>query len=135
AADNRRKYLSVVFSWALTQSPPLVNRNPARDVKSVGDETDGFYTWTNEDIATYEAFYPIGSKARLALALLMLTGMRRQDVIRLGPANIRDGLIEMTPKKTKGTNPELTYKPLLAELKEIIEATPVLGAKTYLVTL
>jgi integrase len=134
AANNRRKYLSVMFAWALAQTPPLVSRNPARDVKSVGDETDGFYTWTDEDIVTFEARHAIGTKARLALALLMFTGMRRQDAIRLGPPSIRNGLIEMTPKKTKGTNPELTYKPLLAELKEIIEATPVVGSKTFLVT-
>jgi integrase len=134
AANNRRKYLSVMFTWALAQTPQLMQRNPARDVKSVGDETDGYYTWTDEDIVTYEAAHPVGSKARLALALLMFTGMRRQDAIRLGPPSIRNGLIEMTPKTTKGTNPELTYKPLLPELDEIIKATPVLGSKTFLVT-
>ena len=40
--------------------------------------------WTDAEIAEYEARHPIGSKARLALALLLYTGQRRSDVVTMG---------------------------------------------------
>ena len=63
-----------MFAWAVQQSPPLITRNAARDVRVTAKKTDGFYTWTDDDVPTFEASHPIGSKARLALALLMYTG-------------------------------------------------------------
>ena len=41
----------------------------------------------------FEAKHPIGSKARLALALLLYTGQRRGDVVRLGRQHIRNGVL------------------------------------------
>src|SRR5215510_5143186 len=35
AANNRRKYLSAMFGWAIEQTPPLMATNPARDVKRI----------------------------------------------------------------------------------------------------
>jgi hypothetical protein len=39
-------------------------------------KTQGFRTWTEEDIAAFEATHPIGTRARLALALLLYTAGR-----------------------------------------------------------
>ncbi len=134
AANNRRKYFSAMLGWALMQSPPLVSRNAARDVKVIKSKTDGFYTWSDDDVAKFEAHHPVGSKARLALALLLYTGLRRSDAIRVGPQNVRNGFIEIVPAKTKDEKPELTLKPVLPDLAEVIAATHPIGLKTYLVT-
>ena len=134
AANNRRKYFSAMLGWAVQQAPPLVARNAARDVKVVKGNTDGFYTWSDEDVAKFEAHHPVGSKARLALALLLYTGLRRSDAIRVGPQNVRNGMIEIVPEKTKAERPELTFKPVLPDLAEVIAATPAIGLKTYLVS-
>jgi integrase len=134
AANNRRKYFSAMLGWAVQQAPPLVIRNAARDVKVVKSKTDGFYTWSDEDVLKFEAHHPIGSKARLALALLLYTGLRRSDAIRVGPQNVRNGMIEIVPEKTKDERPELTFKPVLPELAEVIAATPTIGLKAYLVS-
>jgi integrase len=53
--------------------------------------TGGFRTWTDDDIAQFEATYPIGSRARLAFGLLLYTGQRRGDVIRMGRQQPSDG--------------------------------------------
>src|SRR5215471_13306138 len=50
---------------------------------------DGFHTWTEDEIARYEAHHPIGTKPRLALALLLYTGQRRSDVVRMGRQHIK----------------------------------------------
>jgi integrase len=134
AANNRRKYFNAMLGWAVQETPPLIARNAARDVKVVKSKTDGFYTWTDGDVAKYEAHHPVGSKARLALALLLYTGLRRSDAVRVGPQNVRNGIIEIVPAKTRDERPELTQKPVLPDLAEIVAATPGTGIKTYLVT-
>ncbi len=134
AANNRRKYFSAMLGWAVQESPPLVSFNAARLVKVVKSKTDGFYTWTDDDVLRFEAHHPIGSKARLALALLLYTGLRRSDAVRVGPQCVRNGIIWITPAKTRDERPELTQKPVLPDLAEIVAATPATGIKTYLVT-
>ena len=43
--------------------------DPTRDIKLASIKGDGFHTWTEEEIAQFEAHHPIGTKPRLALAL------------------------------------------------------------------
>ena len=49
--------------------------------------TSGYHSWTEEELRQYEQRHPIGSKPRLALALLLYTAQRRADMVRLGPSN------------------------------------------------
>src|SRR5215510_14358922 len=61
-------------------------KNPARDVGKLRSKNpDGIRAWSEADAARYEARHPIGTKARLAFDLLLYTGVRRSDVVRLGP--------------------------------------------------
>jgi integrase len=92
--------------------------DPTIGVRVAMPNSDGFRTWSEEDIAAFEATYPIGSKPRLALALLLGTAARCADVVRLGRGNIRGGTIHLTQQKT-GT--ALTI-PVTAELAEAINA-------------
>ncbi|MCW2284720.1 integrase [Rhodoblastus acidophilus] len=127
AANNLLKFLKVVFSWAIERG--LAVSNPARDVKKFSSDSEGHHTWTVEEIRQYEARHPIGSKARLALALLLFTSQRRSDVVRLGPADVQDGFISLKQEKT-GARLEL---PVLPQLQVILDATPC-GAETFLQT-
>jgi integrase len=128
AADNRVRALRRVFKWGLKNEH--VKANPARDVEYVAKGSEGWHSWTPEELTKFEERHPIGTKARLALALLMYTGARRSDVVRLGKGNVRDGWIKFSQHKTR-VSVEL---PMLSALQEVIEATPVIGATTYLVT-
>src|SRR5215831_984268 len=49
-------------------SRKLIKTNPAREVKLPGIKTIGFHNVTDEEIAQFEAKFPIGTKARLAFA-------------------------------------------------------------------
>ena len=60
----------------------------------------GYYTWTIADVEQYLEHHKKGSKARLALALLLFTGTRRQDMVTLGKQHVRGGWIRYVPKKT-----------------------------------
>ncbi len=92
--------------------------NPARDVRRLRYKKKPFPTWTEEDIAAFEARWPRGTRARLALALLLYTGQRRSDVIGMGPQHLRGDAILVRQQKT-GTELEIPLHPdLRAELAE-----------------
>src|SRR5208282_3571439 len=80
----------------------------------------GFHSWTEQEIALFEERHPIGSKARLALALLLFLGQRKSDVVKLGPQHLDAGAIRLVQTKTRA---ELEI-PVLPVLREILNATP-----------
>jgi integrase len=74
--------------------------DPTRDVRAIRVKSDGHHSWTDAEISKFESCHPIGSRSRLALALLLYTGQRRSDVIRMGRQNIRNGLLHIRQQKT-----------------------------------
>jgi len=69
---------------AYAVSAGLCETDPTQGIKLKTRKSDGIYTWSEQDIAAFEAAHAIGTKARLALALGLFTGQRRGDVLRMG---------------------------------------------------
>lgn len=76
-----------------------LDRNPASGATSYS--SNEFHTWTEAEIAAFEARHPIGSRERLAFALLLYTGQRGSDVHRMTWADIAGDTIRVTQTKTK----------------------------------
>ena len=74
--------------------------------------------WSEEEIERFEAYWPIGTRERLALAILLYTGLRRGDAVRLGRQHVADGLIKI---RTEKCDVQIII-PILPELAEIIAA-------------
>ena len=83
AANQRLKALKALFAWACEEEPEIAPQNPTWGVRKIKYTTDGHHSWAAEEIAQYRDRHPIGSKARLALDLLLYTGGRREDAVRL----------------------------------------------------
>ena len=98
----------------------LCEVDPTQGIKLKSPKSDGIYTWSEQDIAAYEATHAVGTKARLALALGLYTGQRRGDVLRMGRQHIRDGILSVKQQKT---GVELRI-PVHSDLRAIIDATP-----------
>ena len=96
--------------------------------------SQGFHSWTNDEVRQYEERHPIGTRARLALALLLYTTQRRSDVVRLSHKMAHGGWLKFTQSKNANRKPIRLEIPILPELQRIIDATSPLGADTYLVT-
>jgi integrase len=112
----------------------LLRNDPTWGIRRKMPKSDGHHTWSEDEIAQFEARYPIGSKARLALALGVYTAQRRIDVTRIGRQHIRDGVLTVRPEKTKNTTGVTLAIPVHPELEKIITATPNTGHLTLLVT-
>ena len=67
--------------------------DPTIGIKCPKAKSDGFHTWTEGQIAQYQAHHAIGTKARLALALLLFTAQRRSDVVRMGRQHCKNGIV------------------------------------------
>jgi site-specific recombinase XerD len=99
------KALRQLFNWAIAADH--VNSNPANDVPYLKGSADGFHRWTIEEVKQYKARHKSGTKARLALELLLLTGVRRSDVIRLGRQMVtKDGMLKFRETKGQNTKPK-----------------------------
>jgi integrase len=78
--------------------------------------SEGFRTWTEDDIAAFEAAYPVGTKPRLALALLLGTALRCADVVRVGRQHTRGSTIcNIRQQKTGALLPPIPINAALAE--------------------
>ena len=80
AANNLLKILRVILNFAVAER--MITGNPALVVKRYRKRGEGIHTWSEVELAQFEARHPVGSKARLALELLLGTGQRRSDVMR-----------------------------------------------------
>src|SRR5215470_17842672 len=94
--------------------------DPTRDVRAIRVKSDGHHSWTDDEIEQFERHHPTGSRARLALALLLYTGQRRGDVLRMGAQHIRDGALHVKQEKT-GVELIIPVHPTLAA---VIAAAP-----------
>jgi integrase len=133
AANNFLKSMRRFFKWAADpEGGKLVASNPTLGVKLLkGKNKDGFHTWTDEEIVRFETRWPIGTRERLALDLLLYTGLSRGDVVRLGRQHVSNSVITFHMEKGRGDG--VVYPPVLPILAATIAASKT-GDMTYLVT-
>jgi len=103
--------------------------DPTANIKQRAIKGDGFHTWTEDEISQFVRFHPLGTKPRLALALLLYTAQRRSDVVRMGRQHIRDGWLHVKQEKTD----KPLAIPVHPELRAVLDATPS-EHLTFLVT-
>jgi integrase len=131
AANIRVKELKALFNWAIRNEKCTLN--PATKVEEIGAKTTGFYTWTDKDVRAYEARWPVGSKQRLAMAIMLYLGVRRSDAVRLGNGHIEDEQVTFQPHKGREKHPQTLTLPVLPPFRAILDASE-LGPDTWLVT-
>jgi integrase len=134
AANGRIKAIRAVFNWATLPEVGLSQTNPARDVQNrKSNNPDGHHTWTLEEVERFEQRHPIGTKAHLALALLLYTGQRRSDIVLMGKQHEKNGWLCFTQQKNRNSKPVYLEIPIRPELRRVIDASPT-GDIVYLVT-
>lgn len=110
-----------LFRWAaeagmVKHDPTLRVKNPPRPKGS------GFPPWTESDVEKYEARWPVGTKERVWLDVLLYTGLRRGDAVKIGRQHVRDGIATLRTEKSQGG--VTVVLPILPVLATTIEAGP-----------
>ncbi len=115
-----------MFQWAVEAE--LVKSDPTAGIKTPRDkDTTGYHVWTEAECQQFEACWPRGTWQRLAFDLLLYTGLRRGDVVKVGRQHIRDGLLVIKTEKTG----EEAFIPILPPLAEAIANGPT-GDLTFI---
>jgi integrase len=131
AANQRVKALKQLFRIA--KEDGLVDKNPTLEVRKLKSSGVGWHCWTDAEVEQFEMRHPIGTKAHLALGLLLYTAQRRSDVVLMGRRHIRNGWMTLTQQKNRKRNPVEVSIPVIPELQKVIEMSPT-GELTFLVT-
>lgn len=127
AANNLRKTLARLHRHAIKLGWRVDNPVTASDTFKT--DGDGFHTWTESEIDAFEAQWPLGTRQRLAMALLLYTALRRSDMIRLGRQHRQGDRFTLH----HGKNDSDTDIPIIAPLAAALDALPS-AHLTYLVT-
>jgi integrase len=127
AANDFLKTMRGLFQWAVASE--FLEVDPTNGVKGFGNKTEGHHTWTEDEVERFEARWPIGTRERLAFAILLYTGLRRGDAAVLGRQHVRDGVITLRTEKTN----TVVVIPILPALAEVIAASKT-GTLAFIAT-
>jgi site-specific recombinase XerD len=131
AADKLVKYLRVMFNWAVEKKH--AQQNPAIGVKKINTDSQGWHTWTPKEVDIYRAHHKIGTKARLALELMLNVGARISDAARIGRQHESEGWLKFVSWKNRNKKTRKIIEcPITPDLAAAIAATPT-GDLTYLI--
>src|SRR5215469_10310347 len=122
--------MRALFRWAhkarhIKNDPTVGVENPARP------KNEGFKPCDEDDVLAYEQRWPLGTRQRVWLDVLLYTGLRRGDAARLGRQHVRHGTATLATEK----NGTVVSLPILPVLQRTLDAGPcgdltfVVGAK------
>lgn len=117
-----------LYRWAntagyATEDPTAGVSNPKKRT------TTGFPVWTDADIARYQTRWPIGTRERVWLDVLLYTGLRRGDAVRLGGLHVSQGIASIRTEKSQSA--VLVTIPILPVLMATLNAGPT-GDQTFI---
>jgi integrase len=126
SARNFLDAMRGLFRWA--KKAGLVKVDPTAGVGNPKCKTgDGFIAWTEDHVAAYQARWPVGTRQRVWLDVLLYTGLRRGDAVRLGRQHV-SGSIQTEKSGYKVEVPVI----ILPVLQKTIDAGPC-GDLTFIV--
>jgi integrase len=131
AANFRVKQISALFAWAIRSE--LANINPAEKVEKLGGGSEGYDTWTEADVEAFETFWPVGSRPRLAMAIMLYLGVRRSDAVLIGKGHESGDGLSVTFAQFKGRKKGamVLTLPVLPPFRAILDASEI-GSDTWL---
>jgi integrase len=117
--------MSLAVRWQYCAENPMLN------VQRVRHKERGYRTWTEEDIELYRSHWATGTPQRIALEVLLHTGLRRSDAVRLGKQHRRGNIHVIGIKKNGETVDAIV--PVHPTLEKHLATVPA-GCLTYIVT-
>jgi integrase len=128
--STRRHWLKAIRGLLRTAIPSIRKDDPTEGIAGIKlPKTKGHHTWTDDEIAQYRAYWPLGTQQRLVMEFALETESRRGEVVRLGPQHAKNGRIRI--QRTHGSKD--VDIPMSPELQVACDAMPK-SHLTYIVT-
>lgn len=122
AAARLRKLLAQLFVVARREKLVPDTFDPVKDTRAPrAEETGGYHRWDEDELAQFEAKHPLGTKPRLAFALLLYGAQRSADVRYMTHKTIAGGRIRLRQSKTSSG----VDVPVVPPLREALDAGPL----------
>jgi len=121
AAARLRKLFAQLFVIARRAKIVPPGFDPVKDTKPPKASGEGYHRWTEDELAAFEAKHPLGTKPRLAFALLLWGAQRSGDVRMMTRDTIAGGRIVLDQSKTTNA----IDVPVMPELQAALDAGPL----------
>jgi len=119
AANRLLRMLKILMRHAIEMG--WRKDDPTLAVRKVRETSTGFATWEEEHIEQFLGVHRPGTRAHLAMCLLLFTGQRRSDVVRMGRQHIRNNVLTVVQQKTG----QEVGIPMHRELQALIDSLPL----------
>lgn len=128
AARNFLDTMRGLYQWAKARG--FVRADPTANVKPPKRRRNsGFAPWSHDDVAKYQAKWPLGTPQRVWLDVMLYTGFRRGDAAMVGNRHVtEEGIISIQTEKTDTP----VILPMLTVLQRSLIAGPR-GRHTWVV--
>lgn len=119
-----RNYLDAMkglFRWA--KANDHIETDPTEDVEAPQRlrGSHGHQAWDEADLAAYRERWPLGTRQRVWVEVLLGTGLRRGDAVKAGKMHVKDGVFSLPTEKTG----MVMYCVIESELQAALDAGPI----------
>jgi integrase len=118
-ANLMRSVLRRLMKFAVKSK--LIDANPAANIEPF--KVGKIHTWTDAELRQFEKRWPLGTRERLAYALLLYTGQRGGDVVKMHRGDITDNQVKVIQEKTGAD----LWVPIHPELARVMKSYPAKG--------
>lgn len=122
ARNNRLRMLRMLLNHAVEIG--WRSDNPTTAVKKMRTGSQGFHTWTEDELAAFFSHHEIGSTAHTAVTLMLYTGCSRVDAVRLGWQNVSGSRIQYRRQKTERFSEVVVDIPIHPDLQRVLDILP-----------
>ncbi|MEO9778449.1 MAG: tyrosine-type recombinase/integrase, partial [Sedimentitalea sp.] len=122
ARNNRLRMLRLLLNHAVEIGWP--SDNPTAAIKKMRTGSQGFHTWTDDELNAFFACHEIGSTAHTAVTLMLYTACSRVDAVQLGWQNVSGSRLRYRRQKTERFSEVVVDIPIHPDLQNVLGALP-----------
>jgi integrase len=130
---SQRHFLQTMrglFHWAVKATH--ADYDPTAGLKSIRPQTAGHTPWPDGWCEKFERRWPLGTRERVAYEIVLNTGLRRGDAVRLGRPHVKNGVATIrTEKHAHGKLGEIVTIAISSPLQAALDAGPI-GDLTFI---
>lgn len=126
AANQLRKRLKQVLKLAVKLK--WIKTNPLNEVERIEYDDNPHHTWTEDEAKSFVKRHPVGTMAYLAFAIMVNTGLRKSDAVKLDKGHIVGNSIVLKHQQKTRIAVSIPISEELAEAFSTVE-----GRKIFLV--